>query len=236
MWFPPTRKRAFRIRCQHHVVGSNVRQGTATPGQTAANRPTSFTTSCRGTGGSGCGHRRRPQECLAAIQHHDHGRRVAREMPARMRGDRTGQWPTNAAVVFNRDSAAVVARPAVSTGSERLADRPFQHGLRGGEGGVAVGANARAALNLVSGGEAALGIVYHTDAVANPRVQIVDTFPEETHTHIVYQAAETGICRRRCRQLPKFPSNTHGRRPLRGQRIHRSGAGMFGLTSWKFRA
>ena len=39
--------------------------------------------------------------------------------------DQVGQWATNAAVVFKRDSVAVVARPAVSTGSERLADGPF---------------------------------------------------------------------------------------------------------------
>ena len=51
----------------------------------------------------------------------------------------------------------------------------------------------RAALTLVAAGEAALGIVYHTDAVADPGVRIVDTFPEETHAPIVYQAAATMV-------------------------------------------
>jgi molybdate transport system substrate-binding protein len=49
----------------------------------------------------------------------------------------------------------------------------------------------RDAITLVAAGEAALGIVYLTEAVAAPGLRIVDTFPEETHTRIVYKAAET---------------------------------------------
>ncbi|MBL8688400.1 MAG: molybdate ABC transporter substrate-binding protein [Rhodospirillaceae bacterium] len=51
--------------------------------------------------------------------------------------------------------------------------------------------NVRAALLLVSRGEAPLGIVYQTDATADPGVKIVGTFPEETHPPIVYPAALT---------------------------------------------
>jgi molybdate transport system substrate-binding protein len=51
--------------------------------------------------------------------------------------------------------------------------------------------NVRAALLLVSRGEAPLGIVYRTDALADPGVMIVDTFPEATHPPIVYPAALT---------------------------------------------
>ncbi len=54
---------------------------------------------------------------------------------------------------------------------------------------VAQAENVRAALALVSRGEAPFGIVYGTDAVADPRVMIVDTFPEDTHPPIVYPAA-----------------------------------------------
>lgn len=46
--------------------------------------------------------------------------------------------------------------------------------------------NVRAALALVATGEAPLGIVYQTDAAADPRVKIVGIFPEDTHPAIVY--------------------------------------------------
>ena len=49
--------------------------------------------------------------------------------------------------------------------------------------------NVRAALALVSRGEAPLGIVYQTDAAADPNVRIVGTFPEHTHPPIVYPVA-----------------------------------------------
>jgi molybdate transport system substrate-binding protein len=46
--------------------------------------------------------------------------------------------------------------------------------------------NVRAALALVARGEAPLGIVYRTDALAEKGVRIVDTFPASTHPPIVY--------------------------------------------------
>ena len=51
--------------------------------------------------------------------------------------------------------------------------------------------NVRAALLFVSRGEAPLGIVYRSDAVADPAVVVVDTFPESSHPPIVYPAALT---------------------------------------------
>lgn len=51
--------------------------------------------------------------------------------------------------------------------------------------------NARAALALVARGEAPLGIVYLTDALAEPRVRIVATLPDTLHKPIVYPAALT---------------------------------------------
>ena len=53
-------------------------------------------------------------------------------------------------------------------------------------GKVAQAENVRAALLLVSRGEAPLGIVYQTDAAADPNVKIVGTFPEDTHPPIIY--------------------------------------------------
>jgi molybdate transport system substrate-binding protein len=49
--------------------------------------------------------------------------------------------------------------------------------------------NVRAALAYVARGEAPLGIVYATDANAEPRVKLVGTFPDGTHPPIVYPAA-----------------------------------------------
>jgi molybdate transport system substrate-binding protein len=51
--------------------------------------------------------------------------------------------------------------------------------------------NVRAALAYVARGEAPLGIVYRTDALAEKRVRIVDTFPADTHPPITYPAAAT---------------------------------------------
>jgi molybdate transport system substrate-binding protein len=51
--------------------------------------------------------------------------------------------------------------------------------------------SVRAALLLVSRGEAALGIVYQTDAVSDASVKIVATFPADSHAPIVYPAALT---------------------------------------------
>jgi molybdate transport system substrate-binding protein len=56
---------------------------------------------------------------------------------------------------------------------------------------VAQADNVRAALLLVSRGEAPLGIVYTTDAAADPKVKVVATFPEETHPPILYPVAVT---------------------------------------------
>lgn len=56
---------------------------------------------------------------------------------------------------------------------------------------VAQAENVRATLLLVSRGEAPLGIVYQTDATADPNVKIVGAFPENTHPPIIYPAALT---------------------------------------------
>jgi molybdate transport system substrate-binding protein len=51
--------------------------------------------------------------------------------------------------------------------------------------------NVRSAMMFVSRGEAPLGIVYSTDALADSKVRIVDTFPDGTHAPITYPAATT---------------------------------------------
>ncbi|WP_246753001.1 molybdate ABC transporter substrate-binding protein [Sinorhizobium sp. BG8] len=57
------------------------------------------------------------------------------------------------------------------------------------EGKVAGAESVRAALALVSRGEAPFGIVYQTDAAADPGVAIVGTFPENSHPPIIYPIA-----------------------------------------------
>jgi molybdate transport system substrate-binding protein len=59
------------------------------------------------------------------------------------------------------------------------------------EAKIAQAENVRAALLLVSRGETPLGIVYRTDATADPGVKIVDMFPAELHPPIVYPVALT---------------------------------------------
>ena len=58
-------------------------------------------------------------------------------------------------------------------------------------GKLAQAENVRAALLLVSRGEAPLGIVYQTDAAADPGVRVVGAFPENTHPPIIYPVALT---------------------------------------------
>src|SRR6266404_57516 len=55
--------------------------------------------------------------------------------------------------------------------------------------------SVRAALTLVARGEAALGIVYSTDAKVEPGVKVVGTFPEDTHPPIIYPVAATATAK-----------------------------------------
>ena len=51
--------------------------------------------------------------------------------------------------------------------------------------------NVRLALAFVARGEAPAGIVYATDAVAEPAVKVIGTFPADSHTPILYPVAMT---------------------------------------------
>ncbi|HVO15999.1 MAG TPA: molybdate ABC transporter substrate-binding protein [Alphaproteobacteria bacterium] len=56
---------------------------------------------------------------------------------------------------------------------------------------IAPADNVRAALLLVARGETPFGIVYATDAAAEPNVKIADAFPAGSYPPIVYPAAAT---------------------------------------------
>ena len=51
--------------------------------------------------------------------------------------------------------------------------------------------NVRATLAFVARGEAPAGIVYQTDANAEPAVKVIGTFPEDSHPPVVYPVALT---------------------------------------------
>ncbi|HJU08440.1 MAG TPA: molybdate ABC transporter substrate-binding protein [Rhodanobacteraceae bacterium] len=56
-------------------------------------------------------------------------------------------------------------------------------------GRLAMSRDVRAALELVAMGECPLGIVYRSDAISEPRVRVVATFPAASHRPIVYPVA-----------------------------------------------
>jgi len=89
--------------------------------------------------------------------------------------------------------------------------------------------NVRAALALVATGEAPFGIVYATDAHAEPRVSVVGTFPDDTHPPIVYPVALTTQARPGSDFRESSPGSQpfpdYGRRLARRARTSRSGSG-----------
>jgi molybdate transport system substrate-binding protein len=95
------------------------------------------------------------------------------------------------AAALGRDRLAIADPAAVPAGKYARAALTNLAVWDAVAGKIAAAENVRAALLLVSRGEAPLGIVYRTDAVADPTVVVVDTFPESTHPIIVYPAALT---------------------------------------------
>lgn len=75
--------------------------------------------------------------------------------------------------------AGIYAREALQSLGYWDALRPY----------LAQSSNVRSALRLVALGEAPLGIVYATDALAEPRVKVVEEFDAGLHGPIVYPAA-----------------------------------------------
>jgi molybdate transport system substrate-binding protein len=71
--------------------------------------------------------------------------------------------------------------------------------------------NVRAAMVLVARGEAPLGIVYRTDAAADPRVKVLGTFPEGTHPAIVYPIAATVFAKPAAEAFLKWLAQTEAR-------------------------
>ena len=75
---------------------------------------------------------------------------------------------------------------------------------------VAEAENVRAALALVSTGEAPLGIVYTTDAKAEKGVKIVGAFPADSHPAILYPVALTASAKPDAKAFLDFLSSARG--------------------------
>ncbi len=71
--------------------------------------------------------------------------------------------------------------------------------------------NVRVALLYVVRGEAPLGIVYASDALADTSVRMVDTFPAETHEPIVYPIALTKSAKSQAAGFVSYLSGPQGR-------------------------
>lgn len=77
---------------------------------------------------------------------------------------------------------------------------------------LAPGENVRASLALVERGEAALGIVYASDAAASDAVEVVERIDPEAHPAIVYYVAMTkGSRHPDARALMEFLTSPEGR-------------------------
>lgn len=95
-------------------------------------------------------------------------------------------WLPHALDVDGRLAVAQVDVPAGRYAGEALRHLGLWDAV---SGRLAEAENVRAALAFVARGEAPLGIVYRTDALADRAVRIYATFPEDSHTPIVYPAA-----------------------------------------------
>ena len=70
--------------------------------------------------------------------------------------------------------------------------------------------NVRVALLYVARGETPLGIVYASDALADKRVRVVDTFPADTHEPIVYPIALTTSATSQAAAFVAYLAGPHG--------------------------
>jgi len=85
---------------------------------------------------------------------------------------------------------AIADPGSVPAGKYARAALEFQGVWPSVEKHLAPAENVRGALAMVSRGAAPLGIVYGTDALADPGVRVVATFPSGTYPAIVYPLAE----------------------------------------------
>lgn len=71
--------------------------------------------------------------------------------------------------------------------------------------------SVRAALTLVARGEAALGVVYATDAKIEPGVKVIGTFPADSHPPIIYPVAATASAKPEAKDYLTFLQSSSAR-------------------------
>jgi molybdate transport system substrate-binding protein len=76
---------------------------------------------------------------------------------------------------------------------------------------VAAAENVRAALALVARGETPLGVVYRTDAKAEPGVMVAGVFPDNTHPPIIYPVAALKTAKEGTAKFLEFLSRPQSR-------------------------
>ena len=78
------------------------------------------------------------------------------------------------------------------------------------------------ALAFVARGEAPAGIVYATDAAAEPAVKVIGTFPADSHPPILYPVAMTADSTNAGREaLLRLPAHGRGQAGLSKAGLHR---------------
>jgi molybdate transport system substrate-binding protein len=91
---------------------------------------------------------------------------------------------------LGRDGRVAIALPdAVPAGIYARQALTRLHMWAALEPRIASARDVRAALNLVVLGQCPLGIVYGSDAVSEPRVKVLATFPADSHPPIIYPVA-----------------------------------------------
>ena len=157
--------------------------------------------------------------------------------PARQshRADRTqGQGAAGRDQAWLRPCQAARRRTPVDGQRRRRPGRQVRQGCAwrssgvwaGVSGKIAQAENVRAALLLVSRGEAPAGIVYQTDAAADPDVKIIGTFPEDTHPPIIYPIALTAdAAHPDADRVPRLHQIGQGQAPVPGAGVHRARPG-----------
>jgi molybdate transport system substrate-binding protein len=121
------------------------------------------------------------------------------------------------ASAVGRERLAVADPAAVPAGKYAKAALTTLGVWEGVASRLAPAENVRAALLLVARGEAPLGIVYRTDALAEPRVRIVDTFPESTHPPITYPIALTAGASPAAARVVEFLRSSAARKVFESQ-------------------
>ncbi len=106
---------------------------------------------------------------------------------------------------------AVGATASVPVGKYAKAALQSLGGWDGVSDQLAETENTRAALALVSRGEAPFGIVYATDAMADPGVKVVGAFPADSHPPILYPVALTAGANPESREFLNYLTSEQAR-------------------------